>query len=194
MTTKTDRLSIGGVAHVRIDLPTEHVPAAVVEGMFANPTGRGVEHGKLVTYHDDGSATIEAHLHNAFVDQGLQGILDSAFGDLTADRITHIGLSGDTAAVTAATTTIGTPNSIKTTANTARTDETVAADQTWTQADVAFAITKIGFLRGSAATDVSNIIGGTGGSSPYDEEFTIDLTSVPTWTLTMGIEVTASAS
>jgi len=33
-----------------------------------------------------------------------------------------------------------------------------------------------------------------GGSSPYDEPFTIDLTSIATWTLQMGIDVTATAS
>lgn len=113
---------------------------------------------------------------------------------MAADRITHIGLSGDSSAVTLATTTLGTPNSIKVTANTSRTSQTVSTDQTWTQADVAFAIRKIGLLRGSAATDVSNIIGGDGGSAPYDEPFTIDLTSIATWTLTMGIDTTLTAS
>ena len=59
---------------------------------------------------------------------------------------------------------------------------------------MSFAITKIGLLRGSASTDVSNIIGGSGGSAPYDEPFTIDLTNITTWTLTMGVDVTATAS
>lgn len=193
--TKQDGIKIGGIAHARITVPTDEAHKAIVSGMFANPTGRddGAGHGILVA-EDDGQTTLEGWLHNAFVNQGLQGILDSAYGDLVADRITHIGLSGDTTAVTVSTTTLGTPASIKTTANTSRSGQTVSADQTWTEADVAFAISKIGLLRGSAATDVSNIIGGTGGSAPYDEPFTIDLTNISTWTLTMGVDVTATAS
>lgn len=134
--------------------------------------------------------------HNAFVNQGLQYILDSAYNALTAVRLTHIGLSSSTATVTATTTSLAPTGStsIKTMANVSRTNQTVHADQTWTQADVNFAITKIGLLKGSAATDVANIIGGTGGASPYNEPFTIDLTSIATWSLTMGIDVTATAS
>ena len=161
--------------------------------MTTSPDGHGPV-GLLKRHNGDGTVTITGYRGNAFVNQGLQSVLDSAYGDLTADRITHIGLSGDTAAVSGATTTLGSPNSIKTTANTSRSGQTVSTDQTWTQADVAFAITKIGLLTGSAATDVVNIIGGTGGSAPYDEPFTIDLTNIATWTLTMGVDVTATAS
>lgn len=146
-----------------------------------------------------GLVVLEGYRGNAFLNQGLQGALDSMYGDLVADRITHIGLSADTSAVDATTTDLdpagnGTGTSIKVTANTGRTAQTVSADQTWTQADVSWAITKIGLLRGSASTDVSNIIGGTGGSSPYDEEFEINLVNIATWTLTMGIDVSATAS
>lgn len=167
--------------------------------------GRGpVEDG--VTRHafdivpvPEGRSVLVAHLHNAFVNQGLQGALDSMYGDLTASRITHIGLSADDQAVTAATTSLdpaggATGTSIKTTTSTSRTNQTVSTQQTWTQADVAFAIKKIGLLRGSAATTVSNIIGGTGGVAPYNEPFTIDLTTIATWSLTMGVDCTATAS
>jgi len=190
---KENRLGVRGVAHLKLTVDQKDLDKVVISGMTINPDGRGSP-GLLKTFNKDGTVTVEGYRGNAFVLQGLGGVLDSAYGDLTADRITHIGLSGDTTAVTINTTTLGTPNSIKTTANVSRTGATVSTDQTWTQADVAFAITKIGLLRGSAATDVSNIIGGVGGAAPYDEPFTIDLTNIATWTLTMGIDVTLTAS
>lgn len=185
--------AIRGVAHMKLTVAKEDAHKAILRGMTTSPTGTG-EPGLLTRDNGDGTVTIEGYRGNAFVNQGLQAVLDSAYGDLTANRIDHIALSGDTNAVTAATTTIGTPNSIKVTANTARTNQTVATDQTWTQADVNFAISKIGLLSGAAATDVTNIIGGTGGSAPYNEPFTIDLTNIATWSLTMGVDVTATAS
>lgn len=193
MPNRKAKFEVGGIAHMKIDLPTADVGKAIIKGTFKNPDGR-TDKGFIVHDLGNGMSRIECHLHNAFLNQGLQGILDSMYGDLVADRVTHIALSGDATAVTAATTTIGTPNSIKTTANTSRTNQTVSADQTWTQADVNFAIKKIGLLRGALATGVSNIIGGDGGAAPYDEPFTIDLTSIAAWTLTMGVDVTATAS
>lgn len=197
MTTRLERDSLGfyGIAHMAIDVPADELDNLVLTGTFRNPDGR-TSPGFLVEDHpnDPGFKRVVAHRHNAFVDQGLAGALDSMFGDLVADTITHIGVSGDDTAVTGATTTLGTPNSIKTTANTARVGQTASAEQTWTQADVNFEITKIGLLRGATATDVSNIIGGTGGAAPYDEPFTIGLTNITQWTLTLGVDVTATAS
>lgn len=190
---KKAKLGVRGVAHLRLTVSAEDADKAIITGMTTNPNGIGAV-GLNKIDNGDGTVTIEGYRGNAFVNIGLRGILDSAYGDLVADRITHIGLSGDTAAVTANTTTLGTPNSIKPTANTSRTNQTVSTDQTWTQADVNFAITKIGLLRGSAPTEVSNIIGGVGGAAPYNEPFTIDLTNIATWTLTMGIDTTATAS
>lgn len=186
-------LGVRGVAHLQLRVNAADADKAIITGMTANPTGIGAV-GMLKHDNGDGTVTLEGYRGNAFVNIGLQGILDSSYGDLVADRITHIGLSGDTAAVTAATSTLGTPNSIKPTANTSRTAQTVSTDQTWTQADVNFAITKIGLLRGATPTEVSNIIGGVGGAAPYNEPFTIDLRQIATWTLTMGIDTTATAS
>ncbi len=194
---RTGRFSIGGIAHMRIEVPTAEAHKAIIRGVFKHPDGRS-NPGFSTSQRGD-KTLFECYLHNAFVNQGLQRILDSAYGDLVADRITHIGLSADDQAVDVTTTSLdpaagATGTSIKVTANTARTNQTVSCDQTWTQADVSWAIKKIGLLTGSAATDVANIIGGSGGSSPYNEPFTIDLTSIATWTLTMGIDVTATAS
>ena len=212
-----------GVAHILIAVPTDEVRQVRVNGVTTHFMGEGQNRiiarrgsGPLHSHYQGRMdehierarmefgairklTFIEGYRGNAFVNQGLQDVLDSAYGDLTADRITHIGLSADDQAVTAATTSLdpaggATGTSIKVTANTSRTNQTVSTDQTWTQADVAFAIKKIGLLSSSAETDVCNIIGGTGGSSPYNEPFTIDLTSIATWTLTMGIDVTATAS
>lgn len=190
---KQARLGVRGVAHLTLTVSAEDADKAVITGMTTDPSGLGAV-GLLRHDNGDGTVTIEGYRGNAFVNIGLRGILDSSYGDLVADRITHIGLSGDTAAVTAGTTTLGTPNSIKPTANTSRTNQTVSTDQTWTQADVNFAITKIGLLRGSVPTEVSNIIGGVGGAAPYNEPFTIDLTNIATWTLTMGVDTTCTAS
>lgn len=186
-------LQTGGILHFKATMPMSEAHKAIIKGVFVNPNGR-TDEGYLMHDTGDGMVTFEGYLHNAFVNQGLQGALDSMYGDLVADRITHIGVSGDQTTVTGATTTLGTPNSIKTTSNTSRTGQTVSTQQTWTQADVNFPIYKIGLLRGSSPTDVSNIIGGTGGAAPYNEPFTIDLTNIATWSLTMGIDVTMTAS
>ena len=39
-----------------------------------------------------------------------------------------------------------------------------------------------------------NIIGGTAGSSPYNEPFTIDLTAVSAFNLTFSMDITAQAT
>lgn len=216
--TKQDALSFGGVISGVLTVPRADLhkvrltgvpllmeipnvrPGQEIVSEYAARNGDRVLTRAVVPDLDCEVAAVKfAGRKNAFVNQGLQRVLDSAYNGLTAARITHIGLSADAQAVTAATTSLdpaggATGTSIKTTANVSRTNQTVHADQTWTQADVAWAITKIGLLTSSAATDVVNIIGGTGGSSPYNEPFTIDLTSIATWSLTMGIDVTATAS
>jgi len=216
---KRDGLRIGGAATAAaLTIPRKDLDKVIIRGVSYRPSvahpapgqplvvasrfkdfdGAGV--ALVVPDLDLDQATVVfGGRHNAFVNQGLQRVLDSAYGDLVADRITHIGLSADDQTVTAATTSLdpaggATGTSIKTTANTGRVNQTVHADQTWTQADVSWAIRKIGLLTGSAATDVANIIGGSGGASPYDEPFTIDLTSIATWSLTMGIDVQATAT
>jgi hypothetical protein len=188
--THKDALLLGGIAHMRLTVPTETAHLAIVEGLTGNADGRTAA---PIAFRQDGNIThIEGYLHNIFVNQGLEAALDSMFGDLTADRITHIALSGDNAAVTATTADIdpsGTGFAPKVTANTSRTNRTAGADNTWTQADVSFSVRKVGFLTGALKTDVVNIIGGTG-----NQPFTVDLTSQATFTLTIGIDVTLTAT
>jgi hypothetical protein len=185
-----DKMAIGGIAHMRLTMPTETAHLAVVQGLTGNSDGRTPA---PITMTQDGKQThVDGYLHNLFVNQGLEAALDSMFGDLTADRITHIALSGDNGAVTATTADIdpsGTGFAPKVTANTSRTNRTAGADNTWTQDDVSFSVRKVGFLTGALKTDVVNIIGGTG-----NQPFTVDLTSQATFTLTIGIDVTLAAT
>ncbi len=188
MTTKQDKsLGYGSIARMRLVLPAADLDKATISGLSGLHVTRLTDSDKVM---------VTGSRHNAFVNQGLKRALDLLFnatkGSLSG--ISHIALSGDSAAVTAATTTIGTPNSIKTVTAVARVNQTTHGEATWTQADVAFAIRKIGFLYGPAATDVANIIGGAGGSAPYDEDFTLDLQNIAAWSLQFGIDLTASAS
>ena len=189
MQTKQDNVQIGGTLTGTIRVPADERDNAIIQGVdIVNEYIEGDEH------------VIELEpIHNAMVNQGLQRMLDLLFEDTQGalSGISHIGLSADTSAVSASTTDLdpgSAGSSIKTIDNVSRTNQTTHGDQTWTQADVSWAITKIGFLYGALSTDVVNIIGGTGGSDPYDEPFTIDLTNVTTWNLTMGIDLTATAS
>lgn len=134
---------------------------------------------------------------NAFVNIGLNNALDRLFNLASPTQPTHIGLSSNTAAVTAATTTLGGTVSIKAFSPAAsRASQVVTAGATFTQADVAFVITKVGLLNTStdAGTGLYDVIGGTGGSAPYNQPFTIDLTGTTSFSLTMQIQVTAAAS
>jgi len=184
-TTVKDHMQLGGIAHLQIALPSDTAHLAVIEGLTGNPDGRTPA---PASYTPMGDVTIiEGYHHNVFVNQGLEAALDSMFGDLTADRITHIAVSGDNGAVSATTADIdpsGAGFSPKATANVSRTARTVGGDNTWTQADVSFAVLKVGFLTGTAKTDVVNIISG----------FTVDLTSQATFSLTIGIDVTLTAT
>ena len=196
-TIKPAVFEIGGVARMKLTIPADQAHLAIINGMTGDPSGRG--NSPIISHQDGDNMIIQGYRHNAFVNQGLQQILDSAYGELdnTGKRITHIALSGDSSTVIVSTSDIdpgGAGFSPKVTLNVSRTGQTVKADNTWTNSDVSFAIVKIGLLTGSNSTDVVNIIGGNGGTAPYDEPFSIDLTSINTWSLQMGVDVTATAS
>lgn len=134
---------------------------------------------------------------NAFVNIGLNNALDLLFALAAPGVPSRIQLSSSTTAVTAATTTMGGTISNKAISPAAsRASQTVTAGATFTQADVAFVITKVGLLNTStdAGTGLYDVIGGTGGSAPYNQPFTIDLTGTTSFSLTMQILVTAAAS
>jgi len=212
--TRLDRLGFGGVLTGALVCAPEEAHLAVIRGVALGVhIDRADEDLCLRVLHEEapvgtdvevlyGQAVITfGGLHNAFVNQGLQRFLDVAFNatEGSLSGVSHIGLSADAQAVTASTTSLdpaggASGTSIKAVANVSRTGQTMHADQTWTQADVGWAIRKIGLLYGPSASDVINIIGGVGGSSPFNEDFTIDLTAISSWSLTMGIDVTATAS
>jgi hypothetical protein len=193
--SRNSNLSIGGIANMMLTVPTDIAQSVNITGMTGNPSGQGSE--PVEQYESGDNTVFVGYRHNAFVNQGLEAFMQSAYGDLVSSPITHIALSGDNSAVVLATDDID-PGaagfSSKVTDSTVRTGQSVSCSNIWDQNDVNFAIVKIGLLTGPNSTDVVNIIGGTGGVAPYDEPFTIDLTTIATWTLQMGIVVTANAS
>jgi hypothetical protein len=146
--------------------------------------------------------------HNGVVNLGLQMALDRLFANPTTPAsISSIGIASDNATVTATTVFLGgaagailsggTQNGFIRTISpaTTRTNQVSTAGATFTQADMSgalFVIHKVGLL--NAATDVGifDVIGGTGGAAPFNQPFTIDLTTVTTWSLTLQIQVTAA--
>lgn len=92
-------------------------------------------------------------------------------------------------------------------AATSRTAQTVTAGASFTNADFAtpasptsanaiFKINKIGLLNTAtdAGTGLIDVIGGTGGTAPYNKSFSVDFTNAGTFTLTPQIAVTAQAA
>lgn len=137
----------------------------------------------------------EAREHNAFVNAGLEAILDRYFGiggPPTAP--THIILSSDNTAVTAATTAFGGTISAKAFngGTPSRAGRTVTVGADYTKADANFVIRKIGISRGAADGAAQDIIGGAG-AGIYAEAFTIDLTATAAFDLRPEIDVTLSA-
>lgn len=135
---------------------------------------------------------------NTFVNTGLNMALDRLFnigGPPAAP--TGIAVSADDQSISGSTTLLD-PASGDTGFTRAafdstpvRSSQTVTCVATFTQATVTFAMNKVGILNTTtdAGTGLLDVIGGTGNSP-----FTIDLTGVSSWTLTMSILVTASAT
>lgn len=192
-------LALRGLLTARIELPPGQEDAAVLRGCDVERAGSGL---------------LVARRRNAFVNMGLQAALDRMFGLSTTAAISHMGITDDAQTVVAGTTLLnpaggGSNASIKALGSgvgavaTSRAAQTVSASAGWTKADANFIVTKVGLL--NAATDagdadpspisgVWNIIGGTGGASPYNEPFTIDLTGTTAFNLTLFIDVTATAT
>lgn len=156
---------------------------------------------------------------NAFVNLGLHFLLDRLFNINTPNTsISHIGVSNDTITVTASTLLIdpapaGT-TSIVTLASggtgapsTTRSAETVSCGARWDKSggtnNFNAVFNKTGLFNTStdAGDDttptvegVMNIIGGTGGSSPYNEPFSIDLTALAAYTVIIQQDITPTAT
>lgn len=131
---------------------------------------------------------------NAYVNQGLQRALDRFFGIGGPPAApSHIGVSSDNIAVTAATTALGGIERFAAFggATPSRTGNVVTAQATFTPGagagQVDFAIRKIGLSVGALTGNAMDIIGGAG-VSPYNEPLTLDLTGTSGFTLVLAID------
>jgi hypothetical protein len=141
---------------------------------------------------------IRGFRRNAFVNQGLNNLLDRAAA-IGGAGWTHIMLSSDNTAVTASTTTMGGTISAKAISPaTTRSNQTTTSGASWTQADspgpATFSVRKIGISIGATdvAGNIQDIIGGAG-VSPYNKPFTIDFQTVGNFTAVLQVQVTAAA-
>jgi len=152
-----------------------------------------------------GEDLIFVRKHNAYVNTGLNNALDREFG-LGGTAIGFIGVSSNTTAVTATTVFLNGASG-GTAANTiikaispaaSRSSQTTTGGATFVNADFTsgvFIMNKLGFLNTStdAGTGLIDVIGGTGGASPYNRTFSLDLTAAGSFSFTPQIAVTASA-
>lgn len=143
---------------------------------------------------------------NAYVNTGLNNSLDREWG-LGGSVISHIGVSNNNTAVTAATVflngasggaaanTIIKPISPAAT----RTLQTTTGGATFANADFTagvFVINKLGLLNTAtdAGTGLIDVIGGSGGAGVYARTFVLDLTGAGTFTAVLQVAVTAVAA
>lgn len=156
-------------------------------------------------YEADDDCIVLAH-HNAYVNTGLNNSLDREFG-IGGTAVGFIGVSNNSTAVTASTTFLNGASGgaaantiIKAISPAAtRTAQTVTGGATFTNADFTggvFIWNKIGLLTTSTdvGTGLVDVIGGTGGTTPYNRTFVLDLTGAGAFTVTAQIAVTAVAA
>lgn len=84
MPNKPSNAGIGGIAHALIAVPKEDAHKVIVRGMHSNPSGRSgiitpmrpgthLRHERFMDEMPQGMVSVEAFLHNAFVNIGLRG-------------------------------------------------------------------------------------------------------------------------
>lgn len=212
-------LAISGLLVSRVAIPKSEFGnftasgVEEVEGWAPSATPRNPF--RLVTPQD--TKVLYLARPNGFINLGLHFILDRIFNINTPDTaIDSMGISNDTTTVIATTLLIdpsagaGSPDFQALAAGvgaaaTSRTGNTVTCSSGWEPADftTVFAITKVGLSTNAADSGddtvptvqgVVNIIGGTGGSAPFNEPFTIDLTTVSDFDLTLQQQITAQAT
>lgn len=139
-----------------------------------------------------------AERENTFLNLGLQITLDRLFAiNGPPGAVSHIAVSGDDQTPLVNTTLLdmagGDSGFVSKPLNPAasRTDQTVTAGASFTQADISFPQNKIGLLNiaTDSGTGLLDVIGGTD-----NNPFSIDLTGAGTWALRHEILVTASAT
>jgi hypothetical protein len=146
-----------------------------------------------------------ARHHNAYVNTGLNNSLDRESG-AGGTAVGFMGFSSNTTAVTASTVNLNgasggsAANTIIKSCTNARSGQTTTytVGSAFVNGDFTsgvFVLNKFGLLTTStdAGTGLVDVIGGSGGSSPYNRTFSIDLTAAGTFSLTPQMAVTASA-
>lgn len=189
MTGRIERIGVEGVLTATIFTPDPD--AVVIEGMEWDGTWSRTEQRGVWVAHP--------RRHNAFVNSGLQNMLDRWMNG-TGTSPTRIAVSSDNTAVTVSTTTFGGTFRSSTFNATfpSRSAQTSSFQSDFTKGagtnQIDFSVRKIGLTNAStdAASAVQDIIGGAG-TSPYNEALTIDLTSTTSFTFRPQIDVTLSA-
>lgn len=207
-----DKFNVGGVLTAQAVMPAESYSPEMFTGLTAKrlpgvnlarralglPLHRTVRYTDTWRGRERELVRIEGEKHNAFVNTGLQNNLDLWAG-LGGTAVSHLGVTEDTTAVTLTTTKLDpTDDDTVTTvpvSNVSRTDQTVSFDGVYDENSLAHSVKKVGLLNTStdAGTGLQNVIGG-GGTAPFDETLTIDLTGASEFDLTMGIDVTAQST
>lgn len=211
-----DYVGVGSMLRARIEVPTTEFHKIEFSGTTYAPQWHRLNHLHISRLGGH-TRSLVIQRPNAFVDLGLHFILDRIFNINTPNTaITHMGISDDETAVVAGTTELdpspsGDSPAIRTLGSgvgasaTSRTGNIVSSSAGWADTDFTtpFPVTKVGLLNTStdAADDtvptvqgIMNIIGGTDGTAPYDEPFTIDLTNVSAFNLTLQIDTEAQAT
>lgn len=184
MSRPLDRTAVRGL--LRAHIATRDPDAIHIRGM--DVIGRWRRHPTGMWLSPEYQRT------NAYVNQGLQRALDRFFnlgGPPAAP--THMGVSSDNTAVTAATTSFGgTFRSAAFSGGTpVRAGNIVTAGADFTKGagagQIDFSVRKIGLSAGAADGNAMDIIGGAG-VAPYNEPLTIDLTGTSAFTLRLEID------
>jgi hypothetical protein len=184
----------------------------IVVHRLAKPRLAHVEADEV--YYNDAGELVIKH-HNAYVRSGLRNSLAREFG-LGGTAVGYIGLDNNNTAVTGDTRYLhgaAAGTSVATTlikaispAATLITDgagvvQSVTGGATVTDADFTsgiFIVNKVGFKLSNTLPepdgDLVDVIGGSGGSAPYNKTFTVDFVNAAPFSYTAQIKVTAVAA
>lgn len=176
------RLGVSGRVYGRLWLPKDELDRLVMTGVDRGP----------VLQNTEGDAYVYWSRKNAFTTAGISALIKSGFSSLTADRISHIGVSSDdTSAIAAGTTALPGTTEIKALGSQAEAGGTGSGSATFTGATVSD-IYIVGLLRDATATKLSAAIGGTG-AGIYAESFSMVLSNLTSFSLDLEYQVTGTA-
>lgn len=198
-----DKFGIGGRLTAEAVVPKEDADDVVVQGMDdveVEDAGTAVFRDEEGEPYEADAVKIRGERENAFVNLGLQITLDRLYAQNgPPGEVSHMLVTDDATAVDATTTKIDPTDDNTVVADSvgsvSRTDQTMSASGTYTESTVTFPINKVGLANTNVddGTGLINAIGG-GGTAPFDETFTIDLTGASSFNLTLQIDVTAQAT